>query len=91
MSLKFIQAEKQMNDAILFPEFNLTINESEIVSLCSNVNVREQLLFILLGKTNLSKGKIEFDAEQKLGFYFLREGEYETTIFPSYSSIRSIN
>lgn len=77
MSLKFIQAEKQMNDAILFQEFNLTINESEIVSLCTNVNVREQLLFILLGKIKLSKGKIEYPAEQKLGFYFLREGEYE--------------
>lgn len=77
MSMKFILAEKQMNDAILFPEFNLTINESEIVSLCTNVNVREQLLFILLGKTNLSKGIVEFDSEQKLGFYFLREGEYE--------------
>ena len=77
MSLKFIQAEKQMNDAILFQEFNLTINESEIVSLCTNVNVREQLLFILLGEIKLSKGKIEYPAEQNLGFYFLREGEYE--------------
>lgn len=77
MSLKFIQVEKQMNDAILFPEFNLTINKSEIVSLCTNVNVREQLLFILLGKVKLSKGTIEYIPEQKLGFYFLREGEYE--------------
>ena len=77
MSLKFIQVEKQMNDAILFPEFNLTINKSEIVSLCTNVNVREQLLFILLGKVKLSKGTIEYIPKQKLGFYFLREGEYE--------------
>ncbi|QUG41161.1 LytTR family transcriptional regulator DNA-binding domain-containing protein [Psychrobacillus sp. INOP01] len=77
MSLKFIQAEKQMNDAILFPEFNLTINESEIVALCTNVNVREQLLFTLLGKIKLSKGNIEYNPKQKLGFYFLREGEYE--------------
>ena len=77
MTLQFIQVEKHVNDAILFPEFNLTINENEIVSLCTNVNVREQLLFILLGKNKLSKGKIEYATEQKLGFYFLRDGEYE--------------
>lgn len=77
MTIKFIEAEKHVNDAILFPEFSLTINESEIVSICSNVNVREQLLFLLLGKVKLSKGSIEINLGRKVGFYFLREGEYE--------------
>ena len=77
MSLKFLQAEKQINDSILFPAFDLTTVPGEVVALCSSVNVREQLIDILLRKTLLSNGEIQHNPNEALGFFFLIDGVYE--------------
>lgn len=77
MTLKFIQAEKHTNDIVLFPEFNLDIIQGEVTAIVSTVNVKEQLLNTLLGKTRLSNGKIDYIPENKIGFFFLHEGGYE--------------
>lgn len=77
MSLKFLQAEKQINDTTVFPAFDLEIKAEEVVAICSSVNIREQLIEILLGKKLLSNGEIGYDSKEKLGFLFLNEGFHE--------------
>ncbi|WP_342600754.1 LytTR family transcriptional regulator DNA-binding domain-containing protein [Psychrobacillus sp. FSL H8-0483] len=77
MSLKFVQAEKQINDTILFPAFDLSVEPSEVVAICTSVNVREQLITILLGKKLLSNGSITYSLGDRLGFFFLDEGVHE--------------
>ena len=77
MSLNFLQAEKHIHDTIVFPAFDLTIHTGEVAAICSNVNVREQLIDILLGKKLLSNGEIQYVDSKKLAFFFLHEGLHE--------------
>lgn len=77
MSLIFIQAEKHIHDTIVFPTFDLAVTAGEVAAICSNVNVREQLIDILLGKKLLSNGEIQYADEKKLAFFFLNEGLHE--------------
>ncbi len=75
MSIQFIQAEKQMHDVFLFPAFDLSVQGGRITTVSSSLNVREQLLKVLLGKAKLSKGKVMINGTA--GFLFLQEGCYE--------------
>ncbi len=77
MSLNFLQAEKHIHDTIVFPAFDLTIHTGEVAAICSNVNIREQLIDILLGKKLLSNGEIQYVDSKKLAFFFLHEGLHE--------------
>ena len=76
MSIKFIQAEKQINDSVIFPPFDLSVEPSEVVALCTSVNVREQIIDILLGKKLLSNGEI-LTPKKEIGYFFLNEGFYD--------------
>lgn len=79
MSLQFINAEKRMHDAVIFPAFDLSLEGGKIVAVYSSVNVREQLINLLLGKTMLSQGEIRFEenTKQRIGYFFLHAGFYE--------------
>ena len=83
MSLTFIDAEKHQNDALIFPAFSLTLTAGEVLAVYSNVNIREQLIKLLLGKTSLSQGEIQLAGQSlasksvEMGFLFLSEGVYE--------------
>lgn len=81
MTLEFVNAEKRIHDSLIFPSFNLTVNKGQVVAVYSSVNVREQLIHLLLGKTILSHGEIRFDEKLKqpssAGFLFLHHGLYE--------------
>lgn len=83
MSLTFKNAEKHINDTVIFSPFNLSIMPGNIVAIHSSVNVKEQLLHLLLRKTLLSAGEITIDGEditkskQKIDFLFLNDGLYE--------------
>lgn len=83
MMLKFINAEKRVHDTLIFPSFDLSVNPGQIVAVYSSVNVREQILRLLLGKTQLSQGEIQIDnchfkhPSKDIGFLFLNTGLYE--------------
>lgn len=83
MKLTFINAEKHINDTLVFPSFDLSIEAGKVVAVHSNVNIREQLIDLLLGKALLSNGEIRVagsvisDNKQKMGFLFLNSGLYE--------------
>lgn len=83
MSLSFKNAEKRINDALIFSAFNLTVNPGNIVAIQSSVNVREQLLNLFLKKTALTSGELMLNdigissSKQQIGFLFLNEGLYE--------------
>ncbi|MBB4822994.1 ABC-2 type transport system ATP-binding protein [Sporosarcina luteola] len=81
MTLEFINAEKRIHDSLIFPSFNLTVNKGQVVAVYSSVNVREQLIHLLLGKSSLSHGEIRLDGSFKQtncpGFFFLHHSLYE--------------
>lgn len=83
MSLQFINAEKRIHDSIIFPSFDLSIDVGKIVAVHSSVNVREQLIELLLEKSKLSDGEIRVgdggisENKSKIGFFFLHDGLYE--------------
>ena len=83
MSLQFINAEKRIHDSVVFPAFDLSIDSGKVVAVYSSVNVREQMIELLLEKSKLSNGEIRIGengiAENKanIGFYFLHSGLYE--------------
>ncbi|MFJ8063743.1 LytTR family transcriptional regulator DNA-binding domain-containing protein [Psychrobacillus sp. NPDC096426] len=77
MAMNFFQAEKHIHDTIVFPAFDLEIGSGEVAAICSNVNVREQLIDILLGKSLLSNGVVQCADKKKLAFFFLDEGLHE--------------
>ena len=83
MSLTFIDAEKHQNDALIFPAFSLTLTAGEVLAVYSNVNIREQLIKLLLEKSSLSQGEIQLAGQSlasksvEMGFLFLSEGVYE--------------
>ncbi|MHC8514556.1 LytTR family transcriptional regulator DNA-binding domain-containing protein [Sporosarcina sp. ITBMC105] len=83
MSLQFINAEKRIHDAIIFPAFDLSVIPGKTVAIYSSVNVREQLMNLLLDKTRLSTGEIRVDEQtisnhkRRIGYFFLHAGLYE--------------
>ncbi|MBE1555218.1 LytTR family transcriptional regulator DNA-binding domain-containing protein [Sporosarcina limicola] len=83
MPLQFINAEKRINDTLLFPSFDLSVQAGNVVAIHSSVNVREQLLDLLLGKTLLSNGEIRIAGSniisnrRDIGFLFLDGGLYD--------------
>lgn len=83
MNLQFIDAEKRVHDTIIFPSFDLTVNPGEVCALYSSVNVREQIINLLIGKTALSNGKISIGQNlfkypaKEIGFLFLNVTLYE--------------
>lgn len=83
MKLQFMGAEKRVNDTIIFPSFNLLVNPGQVAALYSSVNVREQIINLLLGKTGLSHGEIHIGQNllkqptKNIGFLFLNVALYE--------------
>ncbi|GKV64060.1 MULTISPECIES: LytTR family transcriptional regulator DNA-binding domain-containing protein [unclassified Sporosarcina] len=83
MTLQFINAEKRIHDSMIFPSFNLTVSFGKAVAIYSSVNVREQLMEVLLEKIRLSAGEVQIagdsynKSKQLLGFLFLNQGLYE--------------
>ncbi|MFC5605031.1 LytTR family transcriptional regulator DNA-binding domain-containing protein [Sporosarcina koreensis] len=83
MSLQFINAEKRIHDSVVFPPFDLSVDAGKVVAVYSSVNVREQLIGLLLEKSKLSNGEIRIgnsnisENNLKIGFYFLQDGLYE--------------
>lgn len=83
MTLTFLEAEKRINDMLVFPSFNLSIEKGQIVAIYTNVNIREQIIDLLLGKSSLSHGEIQMEGsdetnnQQPVGFLFLENGLYE--------------
>ncbi|MGI2329022.1 LytTR family transcriptional regulator DNA-binding domain-containing protein [Planococcus sp. YIM B11945] len=83
MVLQFTDAEKQHSDTVIFPRFNLAVNRSDIIAIHSNVNVRQQLMALLLGDSALSSGEISLNEKvlrkngSGLGLLFLENGCYE--------------
>lgn len=83
MSLQFINAEKRVHDSVIFPSFDLAIDVGKIVAVHTSVNVREQLIELLLEKSKLSNGEIRIgdggisENKSKIGFFFLHDGLYE--------------
>lgn len=75
MALEFCNAEKRIHDTLLFPSFDLVVPSGQVTAIYSSVNVREQLIGLLLGKTKLSAGEIHSD--ESLAVLFLQEGLYE--------------
>ena len=82
MSIQFINAEKRIHDSVVFPAFDLSIDSGKVVAVYSSVNVREQLIELLLGKSKLSNGEIRVgdndisDKNEKIGFFFFFIGLY---------------
>ncbi|MCM3709428.1 LytTR family transcriptional regulator DNA-binding domain-containing protein [Sporosarcina luteola] len=83
MSLQFINAEKRIHDSVVFPAFDLSVDAGKVVAVYSSVNVREQLIELLLEKSKLSNGEIRVgesgisENRTKIGFFFLHGGLYE--------------
>lgn len=83
MALAFIDVEKHKNDALVFPAFNLSLAAGEVLAIYSNVNIRSQLMELLLEKSSLSQGEIQLAGQAlaqksvKMGFLFLNDGVYK--------------
>ncbi|WP_033541806.1 LytTR family transcriptional regulator DNA-binding domain-containing protein [Planococcus sp. CAU13] len=83
MVLQFKDAEKQYSDNVIFPSFNLLVAAGDITALHTNVNIRQQLMDLLLGTSTLSNGEITFEEKSLsaktagIGFFFLESGYYE--------------
>ncbi|MDW0118842.1 LytTR family transcriptional regulator DNA-binding domain-containing protein [Sporosarcina thermotolerans] len=83
MSLQFINAEKRINDSVIFPSFDLSAERGKVVAVYSSVNIREQLIGLLVGKNKLSNGEIRIGEDDipgnkhQIGFFFLNSGLYE--------------
>ncbi len=79
--------EKHEKDTILFPTFNLTINERKIIAIYSSLNVRKTLLDIFIGKSSTSNGKILVNRHSlatnkiayfnQMGILFFEDGLYD--------------
>lgn len=83
MNLQFLDAEKRVHDTIIFPSFDLSVNPGKAVALYSSVNVREQIIDLLLGRAALSQGEIRMGQQllntpsKDIGFLFLNVTLYE--------------
>lgn len=79
--------EKHDRDSVLFPAFDLTINESEIIAIYSSLNVRKVLLDIFIGKSSTSNGEIRVNGQSfaanktayfsQMGVLFFEDGLYD--------------
>lgn len=78
--------EKHDKDILLFPKFNLEISRGDTVSIHSNLNIRESILKLFLGKstingeiTVLGHGVAEFKnlSELGIGISFFDQGLYQ--------------
>ena len=76
--------EKRLNDSLVFPAFNLHIDDKEVTAIYSRLNVRETLLHMLTRKIPVVNGEITIDKIElsevnlsEIGFLFLNEGLYE--------------
>lgn len=95
--LIFSDLEKQTKDNILFPNFDLTLAQGEIVAIYSTLNVRKMLLDLLRGKAVPSKGEIFVQGktlkEDKKAYMsaidicFYEEGLYERLKVEDYFSL----
>ena len=84
MSLQFTNVEKRLNDSLVFPAFDLNIENSEVTAIHSGLNVRETLLHMLTRKIPVVNGRITIGKIEllevnlgEIGFLFLNEGLYE--------------
>jgi ABC-type branched-subunit amino acid transport system ATPase component len=83
MVLYFKEAEKQHSDTVVLPRFSLAVEAGVITAVHSNVNTRQQLMELLMGKSTLSGGKILFKEKllarnsPDIGLFFLEAGVYE--------------
>ncbi|MGP4107899.1 LytTR family transcriptional regulator DNA-binding domain-containing protein [Virgibacillus sp. L01] len=79
--------EKQIEDTVVFPEFNLEILKGQSVSIYSNTNVRNVLLRMIMGEIATLNGKINVNGEiasldksayhSQVGISFFDDGLYE--------------
>ena len=78
MVLQFIDAEKSVDGKLVFPSFNLTIKEGQVIAIHTDVEIREQVMKVISGKTKLTGGDFIIEAnERKIGYYFLEAFLYE--------------
>ncbi len=84
MSIQFLNVEKRLNDSLVFPAFDLQIDDREVTAIHSGLNVRETLIHMLTRKGpvvngGITIGKIELPEVNlgEIGFLFLNEGLYE--------------
>ncbi|WJY27322.1 LytTR family transcriptional regulator DNA-binding domain-containing protein [Sporosarcina trichiuri] len=77
MTVEFIQAEKRKHDTVLFPPFDLALTPGEVTAIQSSVNVREELLDLLSGRSSLTHGELKLEVNRPAGFFFLPTGLYE--------------
>src|SRR5690625_3198372 len=79
--------EKHDKDMVLFPAFNLTLNEREIIAIYSSLNVRKMLLDIFVGRSSTSNGEVCVNGQRfaenkmayfsQLGILFFEDGLYD--------------
>ncbi|VEF46279.1 ABC transporter ATP-binding protein [Bacillus freudenreichii] len=83
MNLDFVNVEKRIHDTLIFPSFDLSVNPGKVVAVYSSVNVREQIIHLLLGKSALFQGEIRVGESllrhpsRDIGFLFLHNALYE--------------
>lgn len=59
--LQMNQLEKTIGNTIIFPKFDLTLYRNEIVALQCNNEVGKHLIMMMIGKNNISNGKVLFE------------------------------
>ena len=99
MSMQFMNVEKRLNDSLVFPAFDLQIEDRKVTAIHSGLNVRETLLHMLTRKIpvvngGITIGKIELSEVNlgEIGFLFLNEGLYERlTVADQLSFYRKLN
>lgn len=86
--LEIKKLEKHDEHSLIFPEFNLTASEKDIIAIHASTNVRSILLKMLMGEIPIPSGSIFVCGEQitrtsmkfvhsKIGFSLLDDGLYE--------------
>lgn len=81
MELQFLEAEKRVNNMLVFSSFNLTVKSGQVVAIYTDVNIKNKLIEILTGKAQLSNGEIRYDGDkidcrQHIGFMFIEPSLY---------------
>jgi ABC-2 type transport system ATP-binding protein len=88
------EIEKHERDTILFPAFSLEVAVNDIVAIYSNLNVRQTLLDMFIGKQSCAPGEIRVNGLtllqnktaylQDIGLSFLNDGLYERLTVKDY-------